>query len=142
MFCDTVTLFCRFGPPRAEAFTRTVLKGVRFDGAAGANASARFFKSADRAVLFIPFSSADGYVSPAAWEALCAEQRQKHWTLRPGDIVLSGDAGHSALAFSAQLAAAPIRYVLTTVDEKDTHSPLAHFEVGCGRIYRQGGGVS
>ncbi len=142
MFHDTVTLFCRFGPPRAEAFTRTVLHGVRFDGAAGANTFPRYGKSADRALLYIPFSCAEGYVSPEAWDALSPEKRSRHWTLRPGDVLLPGDAGHSPLAPSAQLAKAPVRYVLTTVDEKGTDSPLAHFEVGCGRIYRQGGGVA
>ncbi len=141
MFHDTVTLFCRFGPPRAEAFTRTVLHDVRFDGACGANSFPRFGKSADRALLYIPFSSAQGYVSPEAWQALCAQERTRHWTLRPGDLLLPGHIRGSALSPAVQLAQAPVRFVLTTVDEKGTDSPLAHFEVGYGRIYRQGGGV-
>lgn len=139
---DTVTLFCRFGPARAEAFQRAVLHGVWLDGARAANSRAEFGKNADRALLYIPFSSAQGYVSPAAWAQMDADARAGHWTLRPGDVFTPGEVAESAESPAAQMAQGGAWYVVTTVDEKRADSALAHFEVGGGRTYRRGGGVS
>lgn len=142
MLDDTVTLFCRFGPARADAFQRAVLHGVRIDGARGANRRVGYAQSADRALLFIPFSAARGYVCPAIWETLDADARAGRWTLRPGDVFAPGDVSGADESPAAQMAAGGEFYVVTTVDEKRADSPLAHFAVGGGRTYRYGGGVA
>lgn len=142
MFDDTVTLFCRFGPARAEAFQPAVLRGVRIDGAAGANSRAGYAGSADRALLFIPFSAAEGYVPPEEWARLDADGRAGRWTLQTGDVFAAGEHAGCAESLAARLGKGGAWYVVTTVDEKRADSPLAHFAVGGGRTYRYGGGVS
>lgn len=142
MFDDVVTLFCRFGPARAEAFQRAVVRGVALDGAQAANSRAGYAKNADRALLYIPFCAAGGYVSPAAWAALDAQERAGRWTLRPGDVFTPGEAPKCGESPAQQMARGGEWYVVTTVDEKRADSPMAHFEVGGGRTYRRGGGVA
>ncbi|MEG1446731.1 MAG: hypothetical protein RSC58_05635 [Ruthenibacterium sp.] len=142
MFDETITLFCRFGPPKADAFARTVLRGVFLDGAAAGNRAIGYEKSADRALLLIPFSVAEGYVSPQIWQSMPAADRAGHWSLQPGDVVVAGAVTLGATESPAALLTHTKSFLITTVDEKQTGDAMAHFAVGCGRTYRYGGGVA
>ena len=142
MFKDCITLFCRFGPARAQAFSRTVVRGVSFEGGVGAKQSTTGEKSLNRALVLIPFAAAEGYVSPAAWQALLPEQRAAHWTLRPGDVFVRGEVQLLPETSPAAYLADGGGYCITSVLEKGSHSALAHFAVAGGCVFLQGGGLA
>ncbi|MEG1322327.1 MAG: hypothetical protein RSD01_04280 [Ruthenibacterium sp.] len=142
MFNQTITLFCRFGPPKADAFARAVIYGVSMDSAAANNRSLHYAKSADRALILIPFSAAEGYVAAHIWQTMTPAARKNHWSLQPGDIVVEGVATLADGESAAALLTRTKSFLITTVDEKQTHDAMAHFAIGCGRTYRYGGGVA
>lgn len=142
MFEQTITLFSRFGPPKADAFVRTVIQGVFMDGAAAGNRAPDYGKSADRALLLIPFAAAHGYVAPAVWQTMTPATRAGHWSLQPGDVVVEGAVTLGETESPAALLTHLKSFLITTVDEKRTQDAMAHFAVGCGRTYRYGGGVA
>ena len=85
MYPHTVTLWCRMGGSgREEAWTRTVLEGVRFDAEAGTSRSPGGDRSASSAMLLVPAAAMEGYVPPARFVG-------EGWTLRPRDMVAEGD---------------------------------------------------
>ena len=73
MFEDQVTVLCRFGPARAEAFSPWVLRGVHWAGADGRRPSPGAGRRRAEGLLVVPYAAAGGYVSPAAWERLSPE---------------------------------------------------------------------
>ncbi len=131
MFEDQVTVLCRFGPARAEAFSPWVLRGVHWAGADGRRPSPGTGRHRAEGLLVVPYAAAGGYVSPAAWERLSPEERGGHFTLRAGDAVCPGGPlpgeGESPAAF---LARTP-HWVIEQAAEYP-HGPMAHFEALCG----------
>lgn len=140
MMGDTITLLCRFGPAKAQAFARFAIHGVSFTGGPGAKAGAPLETSLDRALLLIPLDACGAYLAPHAWETAEAAAREGHFTLRPGDVFVCGDATKDDMAPSAYLARHG-GYKITSVTQKGGSGALAHFAVGAGRMYAQGGGV-
>lgn len=139
MFSDTITLFCRFGSKLDEAFSAFVLSGVLFCGGAGARAGAQEQQSLDRALVLIPLEACAAYVPPAVWDTLPEAERVAHWTLRPGDVFVLGEAQAQS---PAQCLAQNGGFVITSVTERGTGTSMAHFALGGGHIYLQGGGVA
>lgn len=128
---DRVTLLCRFGPVRAQAYQTAVLQGVYFAGAGGRRPAPGAPGQQSRGLLVVPYAAAGGYVSPEAWQELCAEERAGRFTLRPGDAVCPGGAlpaeGESPAAFLARVP----HWVIAQVSDHP-RGRMAHFEAVCG----------
>lgn len=126
-----MTVLCRFGPMRAQAFEPARVQGVYFLGAQGRSAKVGAGGQKSRAMMIVPFAQAGGYVAPEVWEQMASDERSGHYTFRPGDALVPGGAvpqnGESAAAF---LARTP-HWVIAQVTEYP-HGRLAHFEVLCG----------
>lgn len=141
MFDDVITLFCRFGPKKADAFARTVVRGVHCTGALGQGTKVPCSESRDRALLLIPFSAAQGYVPPAVWRTLSPLEREICWTLQPGDVFVQGEVVVDAASPSVYLRENG-GFVITTITERRASPEMSHFSVGAGSIYLHGGGVA
>ena len=126
-----VTLLCRFGPARAEAWQAAALAGVSFLGAAGFGGAAGAPGGTARGLLVVPYSAAAGYVSPAAWQALAPGERGGHFTLRPGDAVCPGGEMPAPQESPAAFLARTPHWVIRQVADFP-QGAMAHFEAYCG----------
>lgn len=123
----------------AEVAYITILRGVFFDAAKGANVRASGMESADSVDLFIPFSvtavdgtsgEAKSYADPDAF--IAAQDKSALWTLtRSGDGVESFFVKGEVVTTPTIARAVSESYAVTKVDMKDygrTH--MRHWEVG------------
>lgn len=137
VFDDVITVFCRFGAPKLEAFSPFIISGVHFESGLSQSAAQPRAASGDSAAAIIPFLAAQGYVSPAAWALLDADERAAHWTLRKGDLMALGEVDLASESASSLLSRGGA-FVITSVAEKNTKTHMAHFEVHAGHSYSKG----
>lgn len=130
MFNDTVTLYNKYTDNGAEKWKRTVLRGVFWSSVEGAVMRKTGAASADSVVIVIPrrIAQGAGYYKPKAWEARA--DKSASWTLRAGDTVVKGELDLDIMRSAAkELSGYDDVLTITTVDDKDYGSRMAHWEV-------------
>lgn len=72
-----------------DKYKRTVIKGVNWQGKKHATVSDKGLLLADSTLIFI--DKLDNYVSPKRFAKLQPMEREKYFTLAPGDKIIKGE---------------------------------------------------
>ena len=116
----------------AEVYQRTVLVTVYWENRRAVNklASGGDIK-ADKALVMIPYTMSDGFLSPSYWKSLV--DKTGKWTLQNGDIIVRGVVADEITSeFTASDLKRKYDDVLTinSVDSMDAGSErVRHWEV-------------
>lgn len=133
MFQDYCTIYNHYTDPQTklDQYQRTVLRGVFWDSAKGANIRKSGMESADSVTLIIPkrVRATGQYMKPKEWQRLA--DKTGYWTLQPGDRIVKGIVETEIEKVSSELDK---QYddvlTITNVDEKQYGGNMAHWEVG------------
>lgn len=76
-------------------YRRTVIPAVHWEDIAGSSVSGTSHPSANSASIFIPFYAQDSmerkYVPAVDYADMTDEEKEKHWTIRNGDLIIKGE---------------------------------------------------
>lgn len=124
-----------YAKTKTGEYLRTMLDAVFWDGSQGTRYSQGARHSQDALFVAIPFSVETGkkYLPPKEWERAGMEDAKKHWTLKPGDLIVKGECPylHSPESPIGILTSQYDNvYTITLVDTADFGSEdMQHWEV-------------
>lgn len=128
-----LTLYNRIPGPDGDLWQRTTITGVNWQDGKKVEIGDTGLISADLTTIFIPVQSTSGYLKPN--EFLRVEEKDKHFTLQNGDLVvrglvdfeLTGKRGQDEKTLRKQYDDV---MTIVSVDTNDFGSPhMQHWEV-------------
>ncbi len=130
MFNDICTIYNKYTENKIEKWQRTVLCGVFWDGVRGSNFRKTGIENADSVFILIPqkVRSDRTFLSPNKF--LNTVDKNKYWTLQPGDTIIKGNIIYEVEKSSKELEQFNECYKITKVDNKPFGGDMAHWEVG------------
>lgn len=84
-----ITIYNKYFENRAEVYQRFEVFGVVWQST-DAISRAKEQVASNSALIMIPFANGENYLTPKAWQALT--DKEDHWTLQEGDIIVRGIA--------------------------------------------------
>lgn len=130
MFNDTCTIYNKYTENKIEKWQKTVLYGVFWDGVRGSNFRKTGIENADSVFILIPQKARSDrqFLSPQEW--INAIDKNKYWTLQPGDTIIKGNIIYEVEKSSKELEQFNECYKITKIDNKPFGGDMAHWEVG------------
>lgn len=116
-----------------KEYNITVLRGVLLDTVQAANINKSGLQNADSVMLYIPFAVDTGaktFLPEKEYER--SQEKQSHWTLRPGrDFFVKGEVVEAGKNYEQINSMYDDVYRVSTLDTKDFGSPdMQHWECG------------
>lgn len=130
MFNDTCTIYNKYTENKIEKWQRTVLGGVFWDGVRGYNFRKTGIENADSVFILIPQKVRSDRTFLLPNEFLNTVDKNKYWTLQPGDTIIKGNIIYEVEKSSKELEQFNECYKITKVDNKPFGGDMAHWEVG------------